>query len=163
MSLNKGAGETVGTTQTIHRKVSVRPYSALDLPAILEIEQASFPVPWKEAFFLSEIQNPCSCFLVARQENQVTGYLCAWLVADEVQILRIAVHPTHRRQGVGRSLLLATLAEARQEGARFASLEVRKSNLSALAFYDEFGFHQVATRRRYYENGEDALLLVCDF
>ncbi|MGH7963679.1 MAG: ribosomal protein S18-alanine N-acetyltransferase [Candidatus Binatia bacterium] len=153
---------TEEAAQPLHRQVSLRPCGELDLSAVLAIEQASFPLPWQEAFFLAELQNPQSRFLVAGQEGRVIGYLCGWLVADEVQILRIAVHPAHRRQGIGKALLLATLAEAYQEGARAASLEVRRSNLPALAFYTGLGFRQVATRRRYYENGEDALLLVWD-
>lgn len=159
MSLHEA---TEGTAQEIHRQVLLRPCVELDLPAVLDIERASFPLPWQEAFFLAELRNPRSLFLVAVQEGQVIGYLCCWLVADEVQILRVAVHPANRQQRIGKALLLATLAEARQEGARSASLEVRKSNLPALAFYLGLGFREVATRQRYYENGEDALLLVCD-
>ena len=53
--------------------------------------------------------------------------------------------------------------QLRRCSAHSASLEVRRSNLPAIALYQELGFHQVAVRRRYYENGEDALLMVCVF
>jgi ribosomal-protein-alanine N-acetyltransferase len=82
-------------------------------------------------------------------------------VADEVHILDVAVHPGHRRRGVGRLLLQHILAEARQNGVRSASLEVRVSNQPAIALYQALGFQQVAIRRQYYENGEDAFLMVC--
>src|SRR5438128_1810183 len=93
-----------------------------DLPAVLEIERTSFLFPWKEACFRAEMQTPYSRFVVAEEEGRVIGYLCCWLVTDEVQILKVAVHPAHRRQGVGRVLVRETLAEARHSGARSASL-----------------------------------------
>jgi len=143
------------------QEVSLRPLVVSDLPAVLEIEHASFPSPWKPEFFLSEMSNPYARLVVAERAGLVIGYFCRWLVADEVHILNVAVHPDHRRWGVGKFLLQKILTEARQSGACSASLEVRASNLPAIALYQALGFQQVAIRRGYYENGEDALLMVC--
>ncbi|MEW6298304.1 MAG: ribosomal protein S18-alanine N-acetyltransferase [Thermodesulfobacteriota bacterium] len=140
----------------------LRPFASSDLPAVLSIEHASSPSPWKEEFFLGELHKQYARVLVAELRGQVVGYLCCWFVADEVQILNIAVHPGYRRRGIGRALLRAILAEARRGGVRSVSLEVRKSNGPARALYERLHFHQVAVRPRYYENGEDALMLVCD-
>jgi ribosomal-protein-alanine N-acetyltransferase len=145
------------------REVSLRPFVWSDLPLVLKIEQASFPSPWKSEFFLKELCNPYGRFLVAEQEGQVIGYICTWLVADEGQILNVAVHPDHRQRGVGRLLVRETLAETCQRRARSVSLEVRKSNLPAITLYEKLGFREVAVRRGYYENGEDALLMVYVF
>lgn len=144
-------------------RVSLRPLVEADLTAVLDIERSSFPSPWTRASFLHELHNPHSRLLAAEWQGQVIGYLCCWLVADEVHILDVAVHPAHRRRGVGRLLLRDMLARARQSGARSASLEVRRSNLPAIALYQELGFREAAVRRRYYENGEDALLMVYVF
>ena len=143
------------------QEVFLRPLVASDLPAVLAIEHASFPSPWKPEFFLSEMNNPYARLVVAEWTEQVIGYFCRWLVADEVHILDVAVHPDHRRCGVGKLLLQEILSEARRNKACSASLEVQVSNLPALALYQALGFQQVAIRRRYYENGEDALLMVC--
>jgi [ribosomal protein S18]-alanine N-acetyltransferase len=156
---DKGVGVT-GEARSV-REVSLRPFVVSDLPAVLEIEQASFPVPWKPEFFFSEMNTPYARLVVAERAGQVIGYFCCWLVADEVHILDVAVHPGHRRRGVGRLLLQYILAEARQNGVRSASLEVRVSNQPAIALYQALGFQQVAIRRQYYENGEDAFLMVC--
>jgi len=156
MSTGCGAGAIVSD-----QKVSLRPLVASDLPAVLTIEQASFPSPWKPEFFLSELSNSYARLIVAERAGQVVGYFCRWLVADEVHILDVAVHPDYRRCGVGKVLLREILDEARQNGARSASLEVRVSNLPAIGLYQTFGFHQVALRQQYYENGEDAFLMVC--
>jgi ribosomal-protein-alanine N-acetyltransferase len=140
----------------------LRPFVIADLPAVLQIEQASFPSPWKEEFFLHELHHQYSRVLVAALEGQVVGYLCRWCIADEVQILNVAVHPCYRRRGIGKTLLRDVLTEARLDGVRSVSLEVRSSNTSAIALYEGLGFRQVTVRRRYYENGEDAYLMVCD-
>jgi len=142
-------------------EVTLRPFVASDLPAVLEIERRSFPSPWKPEVFLGELQNPYARLVVAERERRVVGYFCRWLVADEVHILDIAVHPAQRGCGIGKVLLQEILAEARGCGACSASLEVRVSNLPAIALYHSSGFSQVAIRRQYYENGEDALLMVC--
>jgi len=145
------------------QEVFLRPLVASDLPAVLEIEHASFPFPWKPEFFLSEMSNPYARLVVAEWAGQLIGYFCRWLVADEVHILDVAVHPAHRRCGIGKLLLQEILTEARQNEASSASLEVRVSNLPAIALYQALGFQPVASRRGYYENGEDALLMVCYF
>ncbi len=142
-------------------KLILRPFVVADLPTILQIEQASFPSPWKEGFFLHELHNQYSRVLVAELEGQVVGHLWCWFVVDEVQILNVAVHPRYRRRGIGKALLRDILAEARQGGVRSVSLEVRRSNASAIALYEGFSFRRVTVRRRYYENGEDAFLMVC--
>jgi ribosomal-protein-alanine N-acetyltransferase len=140
--------------------VSLRPLTEEDLPIALAIEQASFLSPWTRAAFLHELHSSHSRLVAAEWQGQVIGYLCAWFVVDEVHILDVAVHPTHRRQGVGKLLLQYSLQEGQQGGAHSASLEVRRSNLPAIALYQSFGFREVGVRRRYYENGEDALLMV---
>jgi len=142
------------------QEVFLRPFVVSDLLAVLEIEHASFLVPWQPEFFLNEMNNPYARLVVAERAGRVIGYFCCWLVADEVHVLDVAVHPDHRRCGVGRLLLQHILAEARQNGASSASLEVRVSNQPAIALYQTLGFQQVAIRRRYYENGEDAFLMV---
>jgi ribosomal-protein-alanine N-acetyltransferase len=76
--------------------------------------------------------------------------------ADEVEILLVAVVPHARRRGVGRALVEALLADA---GARRAHLEVRASNRAAIALYERTGFVAAGVRKRYYADGEDALVM----
>jgi ribosomal-protein-alanine N-acetyltransferase len=78
---------------------------------------------------------------------------------DEVHLLSLAVEREVRRRGMARALLAAALAAERSRGARLAHLEVRAGNGEALAFYASAGFRAVGRRRRYYPDGEDALLL----
>jgi ribosomal-protein-alanine N-acetyltransferase len=78
---------------------------------------------------------------------------------EEAQILNIAVAPDRRGRGVARLLMEQAFSRAREEGAEFVALEVRASNNSAIALYEQFGFKQVGIRARYYDGTEDALLM----
>jgi [ribosomal protein S18]-alanine N-acetyltransferase len=138
-----------------------RPMRPEDLPQVINIAHLSFSSPWSRSSFLQEFDNSFSRMLVVENNDQVTGYLCCWCVADEVHVLNVAVHPGYRRRGIARGLMEEILLEARKEKAKTVSLEVRKGNLAAVSLYHHLGFHQIGVRRRYYENGEDALLMVC--
>ena len=138
-----------------------RPMRPEDLPQVMEIENLSFSSPWSHSSFLQEFNNPVSRTLVAESDGRVRGYLCCWCVADEVHTLNLAVHPNYRRLGIARRLMEEVLLEARAEGIKTVSLEVRRSNLPAVSLYHRLGFRQVGVRRRYYENGEDAFLMAC--
>lgn len=134
-----------------------------DVRSLWEIEKLSFPTPWTLWCFLGEFANPRSTILVAGPPGpepwEVWGYLVFWLVAAEMHILNLAVHPQRRRQGIARALLTAALAQAREQHAKMAWLEVRPSNTAALALYQSFGFQEVGRRPGYYsDNGEDALI-----
>ncbi len=82
-----------------------------------------------------------------------------WLMGDEVHIVTLAVQPAWRGVGLGKWLLLRLLDEARQQGGLLATLEVRTGNQAARLLYERVGFQQIGQRKRYYPDGEDALVL----
>ena len=147
--------------QQVQQKRILRRAEETDLPALLAVEQTSFFSPWKEAAFLSEFANPYSRLWVVEEGENVIGYVCTWFIHDEGQIANMAVLPEHRRRGLGKILVHHVLQEARKQGVLSLSLEVRRSNHAALELYKSFGFQKFTVRVRYYENGEDALLMVC--
>jgi [ribosomal protein S18]-alanine N-acetyltransferase len=133
-----------------------------DLDAVMAIERLSFPVPWEKAAFADELARPWARLEILRHEEggRVLAFCNYWLVADELHILNIAVHPDERRHGCAARLLRHILDEARQGKARVISLEVRISNHAAAALYRKFGFREVGVRPKYYaNNSEDALLM----
>lgn len=136
--------------------------AAEDLDAVLEVEQASFVSPWTREMFLWELHNSdVSHFYVLRLESErVAAYCSFWLVFDELHINNLAVRPAYRRQGLGEALLVHVLREAAQQGARRATLEVRRSNDVARRLYEKLAFVVTDTRCGYYTNPrEDALIL----
>ena len=90
---------------------------------------------------------------VAEIENELAGFALYRVVAGEGELLNLAVHPSARRSGVGRALLLEMMPLA-----KIWHLEVRESNLAAIALYQSLGFVQVGRRASYYADGEAALL-----
>lgn len=78
------------------------------------------------------------------------GFLLAWIAADELHIIAIGTRPTQRRKGLGRQLVQALIEFARCEHARLLILEVRRSNMAAIALYRSFGFSVSRLRRGYY-------------
>jgi len=148
--------------------LTIREAGLTDLKSVLAIEKESFPTPWSRWIFLSELTQSLGHFLVTGpsppQPWQLWGYIIYWLVADEMHLLNLAVHPEKRRRGIARFLLQEALRRSRALGAKAAWLEVRPSNTPALALYASFGFKEVGRRPRYYEDTqEDAILLVLEW
>jgi len=137
-----------------------------DLPEVLAIEAASFALPWTAEMFENELaQGEVAQNLVARlaqgeTSSPVVGYVCAWVVAEELHINNLAVGPRWRRRGIAGALLEAVLERGRARGARCAFLEVRASNLGAQALYRRHGFEAAGIRKRYYDRPiEDAVIM----
>lgn len=161
--------------------VRVRQAVQADLLAVLRIERSSFDQPWPFSAFERYLGEPG--FLVAIKEpgvsggypsdqtdqgdaERVIGYVVANLVPNHGlpfgHVKDIAVHADHRGEGVGRKLLEQALQVLEVRGARSVKLEVRASNERALSLYRDFGFEYLRTVPRYYDDGEDALILVVD-
>jgi len=128
----------------------VKPY---DIQDILKIEEKSFPSPWTVNMFLEELSNPLSrSFLAKRRdlEPTVLGYIFYQVVAFEMHILNIAVHPSYRSLGVGSTLLSSCLKKEKLNSARYAFLEVRENNKAAIKLYQKLGFKRIGLRKNYY-------------
>lgn len=149
-----------------HPPLSLRisPMTLDDIPQVHEIERTSFPVPWPSYAFRQELQsNRMAHYLVARVADRIVAYGGVWLMVDEAHVTSFAVHPDHRREGVGGRLMVDLMALSVHLGARVATLEVRLSNEPARLLYGRFGFRPVGVRPRYYsDNGEDALIMTTE-
>ena len=141
-------------------EITICPMAAADLEQVLSIELRSFPHPWLRQHFIDELNSPYAFPLSAFDgSGLLVGYICPMLLLDEGHIMNVAVDPDLRGCGVGRMLVQQVLDDCRVGGASFVSLEVRESNLSAISLYRKMGFVETGKRKRYYENGEDALMM----
>ena len=159
---------------------TVGPMTLADIDQVMEIERASFPLPWSVRAYRYEIvENQHSTMLVVRPAvgpggslarlalhlglitpRPLLGYAGFWLLVDEAHICTIAVHPEWRGRGLGELLLLSLLDRGMKAGGLRATLEVRVSNRVALALYHKYGFELVSRRKRYYsDNNEDAYIM----
>lgn len=137
-----------------------------DVTAIMELERSTFTTDaWSEKSMRSEVAGEYGYYLVAfepEHPERIDGYagLLAPLGAIEGDIQTIAVAPTARRNGLGRTLMLALIGEARKRGAREVFLEVRADNPGAQTLYLQLGFEEIGVRPRYYQpDGVDALVM----
>ena len=138
---------------------TIRPAERRDLEAIVAIETSVFPDPWPTGAFLALIGPYC---YVATVGERVVGFLVGRGVADEGELLNLAVEPLHRRAGVARQLVHVFLHELTDNGARAVFLEVRESNAGARALYRNLGFQEVGVRARYYRKPvENAVVMRC--
>jgi phosphoglycerate kinase len=152
MSAQGGRGEA--------GKDAVQFFGPGDAARLAAFERRFFPQPWTEDQFLASLGSGHFLCCGIERGGGLAAYLTATLAAGELEILNIAVQPEHRRQGLARRLLGHVLHLARETGMTDAFLEVRASNVPALALYACFGFKPQGRRRAYYpDNREDALVL----
>ena len=141
--------------------MEIRLVTIEDAHAIYEIEQQSFSVPWRLESVLAELEGAANkLYMVICEENHIVGYAGAWLVYDEGQITNIAILPSARSKGYGSKLTKQLIDECFSRGMHEIFLEVRISNLAALAMYRNLGFSVKGIRKEYYsEPTEDAYIM----
>lgn len=138
----------------------LRPMTVADIDDVMAIERASFASPWSRQFFLDELAAACAKSVLCQVEGRPAGYVIYWELPDEMDIHNVAVHPRHRRRGVGRAMLRDVMDEGARKGLRRMTLEVRKSNDAAQALYRSLGFEVCGLRKGYYsDNAEDAWVM----
>lgn len=144
---------------TLAGVIHIRPMVGPDLPAVHELEVATFPQPWSMGVFREELRQPGRAYLVAEDENgALAGYAGLLWVADEAHVTTIAVAVPYRGHGLGTRLMVRLVDEALERGAKHLTLEVRVSNQSAQSLYRRFGLAPVGVRKSYYGD-EDALVM----
>ena len=139
--------------------LDIRRLTYADLPQIIAIERRAFPTPWSLAMFVLELSKPAGVCLTALRGGEMLGYLICSRYDTVWHIMNVAVDPPRRRAGIATAMLTDLLRRIDGSDARF-TLEVRESNVGAIALYERFGFRPAGRRRRYYQdNGEDAVVM----
>ncbi|MEY2512783.1 MAG: [ribosomal protein S18]-alanine N-acetyltransferase [bacterium] len=137
----------------------IRRLTYADLPQIITVERRAFPTPWSLAMFVLELSKTSGVCLAATRGETLVGYLICSRYDTVWHIMNIAVDPAHRRSGIARALIEGLLERIDDTAARY-TLEVRESNVGAIALYERYGFRAAGRRRRYYQdNGEDAVIM----
>jgi ribosomal-protein-alanine N-acetyltransferase len=140
----------------------LRPAAQADLNEVLQIERASFADPWTEESFLRLLGGHPAIFQVLEYPPDfgIAGYVIAFAVGEDAELLNVAVDPKLRGRGLAGQMLDAVLLELSRKAVRTAFLEVRESNSAARALYGSRGFTEIGRRRNYYRRPvEDALVM----
>ena len=130
-----------------------------DIDQILEIERSSFN--HYDAYSLADFErwyhyNPDLC-IVAEVNGRIAGYVISRILPGIGDLASLAINPAYRRRGIGTALLDAIERRIKEYGVNEINLEVRKTNLTGLAFWQNMGFVPFGTLPGFYEDGEDAI------
>ncbi len=142
-------------------KINIRPMTLDDVDQVVQLEHQIFIDAWSKESFIREVEGKEYAHpLVLEVDGQLAGYAIVWHYFDELHIANFAIHPDFRRKGLGKQLMRYILEQFGT--AHFAFLEVRKSNVAAINLYRSFGFKAIQIRKKYYRDGEDAVVMFKD-
>ena len=157
MSVVEGIGGT--RAGCILRKATLE-----DIPEIYRIELLCFPDPWEYKALFEMMAVYLTSFYIAESDGRVVGFSAGAIeeTGDEMygHVCNIAVSPDMRGMGIGRLLLRKLERDFFVAGCTACSLEVRKSNAGAHAFYERIGYEDVIVFGEYYKDGEDAQVMM---
>lgn len=134
----------------------VRKFRPEDADAVVAlVKEAPEAASWSAESYLKFVKEAGAVAQIVEVGGQIGGFLLGRQMADDAEILNLAVAPRHRRNGRGAKLLKAVLAEFRLRGVKSVYLEVRESNIGAIAFYEANGFARTGRRRNYYHQPDE--------
>ncbi len=140
---------------------ALRPMVSADLPAVLEIEQVSFPTPWTSGMFNAELNaHENRIWLVAESTDQIVAYGGVMIVGEDAHLMNLAVREQDRRHGLGRALFEELRGRASSRGARWLTLEVRPSNVEARRLYESEGLTEAGRRPGYYVDTDEPAVIM---
>ncbi|PLX38066.1 MAG: ribosomal-protein-alanine N-acetyltransferase [Hyphomicrobiales bacterium] len=138
-----------------------------DADELSAVHATGFDPMWSGGEIAGLLRDETVFGIVARRgspfgSRRPVGFVLVRMAADEAEILTIAVRPSHRKRGVGRSLLEAALRRLYHDRIAALFLEVDAGNAGAVSLYRKLGFRQVGERTGYYRtgNGERSTALV---
>lgn len=139
---------------------SFRRLSAADAETVAQLEKECFTLPWTLDQCRAALTQKTFGAFGLFDGATLVGYISVYHVAQEMEIVNLAVAAPWRRQGLGRRILRLLLQVAHKMGMQSVSLEVRQGNAAAISLYQSVGFRRVGRRKAYYpDTGEDGLIM----
>lgn len=137
--------------------MTVRAAATRDPALLAALHRTCFDAPWSEKAFADILAMPGAAAWVLEDESGPAGFLVCRQAADEAEIITVGVAPARRRHGLAAEMIRQAVREL--EGCATLFLEVAEANRAARALYSTLGFNEVGRRPKYYDNGDDALIL----
>ena len=132
-----------------------------DITALHDIEVKSFKNPWTfESLFHDVLNNEAATYYGVFEESRLIGYCGMWVIIDQAHMTNIALLPEQRHKGQGKAFLEYIIKQMYSKDILSISLEVRISNQPAISLYTACGFKIMGTRKNYYNDGEDAYIML---
>lgn len=114
---------------------------------------------WNINILKSELNNNNSLYFVAKNENEVLGFIGILINIDFTEITNIVVKKDFRNFGIGKMLLEKIIEETKKFNKEMICLEVNENNINAINLYEKYRFEEVGRRRKYYNEKDDAILM----
>jgi len=136
----------------------------------MKINRVCLPENYIDSFFVELYRRFPDTFIVAEENGDVVGYIMCRIevglsnygfggIVKKGHVVSIAVMPEHRKEGIGKTLMLTAMDAMRNYSAKQCYLEVRLTNDAAVSLYKELGFEVTKTVHGYYADGEDAYVM----
>lgn len=128
-----------------------------DIPGVLAIENSRLDHPWCGANVIRALRRRNCIGMVADYDGHIEGFAIYEIHRQRIEIVRLAVHPYARREGLGRSMVEKLARKLDPVRRTRLALNVRETNLPAQFFLRAVGFRAVNVIRGHYrDTGEDA-------
>lgn len=138
----------------------IRTMTEADTFAVSQIEQGIFSLPWSQKSFADACSNADNVYLVCVADGVIAGYCGMWTVLGEGNITNMAVSQNYRRCGIAEMLMQSMERYGNDKNVTSYFLEVRQSNMPAIALYEKMGYKNIGIRKRFYEKPvEDAVIM----
>jgi len=160
-SYGKADAAVAGEGEAASKLARIRAFRPEDISELVSITEESFQAAsWSRESYEELCKSEGFLAFVSERAGSVSGFVVGRQVADEGEILNVAVRRENRRKGKGQALLSAVLEQLHRRGVRRVYLEVRESNETGISFYQEQGFAKTGRRPGYYREPEEAAVLM---
>tara|TARA_Y100001968_G_C19315492_1_gene696447 strand:- start:17 stop:517 length:501 start_codon:yes stop_codon:yes gene_type:complete len=133
-----------------------------DLNSCLELDKLTLNNFWSKNLWEKELKNSESINIGIKEGSNLKAMACILPVLNEYSLTLIAVHPSQRKKGLGTLILAQICKQAHKNGLSKIILEVDEENSAAIGLYNKIGFKTVRIRKKYYRNGNNALVKILD-
>ena len=141
--------------------MEIRKTMVNDIEQIVSLEEKYLGETLGYSLLHQELNNPLAKFFTVLVNNNVAGYISAWVIDDTIDVINLVVDEKYQRKGFGTALIHTLIALGLEKNdALEIILDVRCTNQKALNFYHKLGFEKIGERKAYYKNGDDAYTML---
>ena len=141
--------------------LDIRPMELTDVADALALELSVFGKTLGETMLRHDVLDANASYYVVETDVCTVGFAGIRIHGKAAEVTTFVIEKSFRRQGIGDALMKTLHQRCVTLGVKTLTLEVRVSNRGARTFYRKHGFSVVGTRKHYYQDGEDAVLMLC--
>ena len=134
-----------------------------DLDSISDILESEFDNFWNYNVFKQELINENSLYIIAKIQDEIVGFGGIWKSVDDAHITNIVVKKNKRNLGIATAILNKLINITKKLKFASITLEVNENNINAIKLYEKFNFIKLGTRKKYYNNTDNAIVMTLYF